>query len=139
MIYYQNQRSWCNISNLIFNTTNYAEHFATTYSFSDILYCIVLTKLLNGTIIVFIRPHSKVMLLGIDFSNAIIFNTIVALILDANNLQNKYPQCVGNILNVVTHEKLLEFVEYFNFAISKFDAIAIFQNGNCQASNEAVF
>ena len=79
------------------------------------------------------------MLLGIDFSNAIIFNTIVALILDANNLQNKYPQCVGNILNVVTHEKLLEFVEYFNFAISKFDAIAIFQNGNCQASNEAVF
>ena len=38
------------------------------------------------------------------------------------------------------HANLLEIVNYLlNFAISKFDVIAIFRNGKYQASNEVVF
>ena len=36
-------------------------------------------------------------------------------------------------------KKLLKLVDFlFNFAISKFDVIAIFQNRNCQVSSKAV-
>ena len=82
----------------------------------------------------------KVILLEVDHSNVIIFYTILVFSLDVNILQNKNPQCMNNVLNIIICEKIFELVNnLFNFTILKFDAIAIFQNGNCQASNKAVF
>ena len=58
-----------------------------------------------------------------------IFDAIVTLISNVDISQNKYSQCVGNILNVIIRKKRFELVNYlFSFAILKFDVMAIFRN-----------
>ena len=84
----------------LIDTTHYAAHFTTTCSFLSILCYRESSKLLNGTNIVFVGPNGKVMLSGVECSNDITFNAILAFLLDANISQNKYSQCVGNVTNI---------------------------------------
>ena len=68
------------------------------------------------------------------------FDAILVFLLDVNISQNKLFQCVDNVTNVIMRGKILELINYlFYFTISKFDMIAISQNGNCQASSKAIF
>ena len=76
--------------NYIFTTIHYAAHFTTRCLFFTIIYYKASSKLLNSTNISFITPHGKIMLLGIESLNVIIFDTIATLILDIDMLQNKY-------------------------------------------------
>ena len=72
--YESNKHSFCNRMNAQFiDTADYTAHFITLRSFLNILSCRALPKLLNGTIIVFLRSHGKVMLSGVDYLNVIIF------------------------------------------------------------------
>ena len=59
------------------------------------------------------------------------FNTILVFLLDTNISQNKYYKCADNMPNAIRREKMLELINYFfDFAISKFNTIVIFQNEN---------
>ena len=69
-----------------------------------------------------------------------IFDAIATLISNANISQNKYSQCVGNILNVIIRKKWFELVNYlFSFAILKFDVMAIFRNEKLSSLKRGCF